>query len=91
MSALINVLVKKSIGGKFGARDLRKNVRREVEDRIAQLLVDTCDRKISGITLTAEDGCDYSRRGTRWQLTDCSFKKPNHESMIGLYYRIIAD
>jgi ATP-dependent Clp protease ATP-binding subunit ClpC len=52
--SLVSALVKESIGGKFGARDLRKNVRREVEDRIAQLLVDTCDRKISGISLSAE-------------------------------------
>jgi ATP-dependent Clp protease ATP-binding subunit ClpA len=53
-NALINALVKKSFGGKFGARDLRKTVRREVEDRIAQLLVDTCDREISGIAMSAE-------------------------------------
>jgi ATP-dependent Clp protease ATP-binding subunit ClpA len=52
--SLVSALVKESIGGKFGARDLRRNVRREVEDRIAQLLVDTCDRKISGISLSAE-------------------------------------
>jgi ATP-dependent Clp protease ATP-binding subunit ClpC len=53
--ALINALVKKSFGGKFGARDLRNNVRREVEDRIAQLLVDKCDEKLIGIAMTAED------------------------------------
>lgn len=52
---LINALVKKSYGGKYGARDLRKNVRREVEDRIAQLLVDNCDQKTTGIALSAED------------------------------------
>jgi ATP-dependent Clp protease ATP-binding subunit ClpA len=52
--ALVNALVKKSFGGKFGARDLRKNVRREVEDRIAQILVDTCDREILGIALSAD-------------------------------------
>jgi ATP-dependent Clp protease ATP-binding subunit ClpC len=54
--ALIQALVKKSFGGKFGARDLRGNVRREVEDRIAQLMVEACDRQISGITFTAQDG-----------------------------------
>jgi ATP-dependent Clp protease ATP-binding subunit ClpC len=53
---LINALVKKSFGGKFGARDLRKNVRREVEDRIAQLLVDNCDINLSGIALSADGG-----------------------------------
>ena len=53
---LIHALVKKSYGGKFGARDLRRAVRREVEDRIAQLLVDNCDVDIKAITLTASDG-----------------------------------
>lgn len=52
--ALINALVKKSYGGKYGARDLRKNVRREVEDRIAQLLVDNCDKNITRIALSAD-------------------------------------
>ena len=53
---LIQALVKKSYGGKFGARDLRRAVRREVEDRIAQLLVDNCDVEIKVITLTAPEG-----------------------------------
>lgn len=51
---LISAIVKKSFGGKFGARDLRKNVRREVEDRIAQLFVDNCDKQIMGIKMSAE-------------------------------------
>jgi ATP-dependent Clp protease ATP-binding subunit ClpC len=53
--ALINALVMKSFDGKFGARDLRKNVRREVEDRISQLIVDFCESKLSVISLTAVD------------------------------------
>jgi ATP-dependent Clp protease ATP-binding subunit ClpC len=53
--ALINALVAKSFDGKFGARDLRKNVRREVEDRIAQLIVDFCESKLTVISLTAID------------------------------------
>ena len=54
--ALVQALVKKSFGGKFGARDLRRNLRREVEDRIAQLIVEACDRQIAAISLTANDG-----------------------------------
>ncbi|MDR3551975.1 MAG: ATP-dependent Clp protease ATP-binding subunit, partial [Clostridia bacterium] len=48
------LLAEMSFGGKFGARDLRRNVRREVEDRISQLIVDLCDRKITAITLSAQ-------------------------------------
>jgi C-terminal, D2-small domain, of ClpB protein./ATPase family associated with various cellular activities (AAA)./AAA domain (Cdc48 subfamily). len=51
---LIDALVKKSYGGKFGARDLRKNVRREVEDRIAGILVARGSEKISSVALSAD-------------------------------------
>ncbi|MEG6571647.1 AAA family ATPase [[Clostridium] cellulosi] len=51
---LIDALVKKSYGGKFGARDLRKNVRREVEDRIAGILVARGSEKISSVELSAD-------------------------------------
>jgi ATP-dependent Clp protease ATP-binding subunit ClpA len=47
--------VKKSYGGKFGARDLRTTIRREVEDKIAELMVDSGDRDIKAITFTAKD------------------------------------
>lgn len=53
--ALVNALVKKAYGGKFGARDLRTTIRREVEDRIAELLVDAGDRDIKAIEFTAKD------------------------------------
>jgi ATP-dependent Clp protease ATP-binding subunit ClpC len=53
--ALIEALVKKSYGGKYGARDLRKNIRREVEDRIAQLIVEGGERELSGIALSANE------------------------------------
>ncbi|HEX2937388.1 MAG TPA: AAA family ATPase [Ruminiclostridium sp.] len=52
---LIAALVKKSYDGKFGARDLRKNVRREVEDRIAQIIVQHGGEKIAGVSLSAEN------------------------------------
>ena len=56
---LIAALVKKSFGGKFGARDLRRQVRREVEDRIAQVLIDRCEEETAGIALSA-DGDDIT-------------------------------
>lgn len=52
--ALVHALVKKSIGGKFGARDLRSNVRREVEDKVAELLVTFCDRPVKAFSFSAE-------------------------------------
>ena len=36
-------LAEKAYGGKRGARDLRNVIRREVEDKVASLIVDRCD------------------------------------------------
>ncbi len=44
----------KAFGGKFGGRDVRKVVRKEIEDKVANLIVDT-DGKISEIIIKAED------------------------------------
>ena len=48
-------LAAHAIGGKSGARDLRNLVRREVEDKIASLLVEHQDKKVVGLSLTADD------------------------------------
>lgn len=50
------LLVEKSLGGKSGARDLRNHIRREVEDRIASLLVERGEGAVSGVALTAAGG-----------------------------------
>ncbi len=50
------LLAEKSLGGKSGARDLRTNIRREVEDRIASLLVERGEGAVSGVALTVLDG-----------------------------------
>ena len=47
-------LAKKAHGGKRGARDLRNAVRREVEDRIATLIVDHCSQPLSAIALSVD-------------------------------------
>ncbi len=44
----------KAFGGKFGGRDVRKVVRKEIEDKVANLIVDT-DGKISEITIKATE------------------------------------
>ena len=42
-------LAEKAYGGKRGARDLRNVIRREVEDKVASLIVDRCDAPLSSI------------------------------------------
>lgn len=49
-------IADKSFGGKSGARDLRNNIRREIEDKIASLIVDKGEDAISGIAVTMNDG-----------------------------------
>ena len=48
-------LAKHAVGGKSGARDLRNLIRRQVEDKIASLIVDNHNEMISGISVTAEE------------------------------------
>ncbi len=48
------VLASKAYGGKRGARDLRGVIRRDVEDRIASRIVDSCDAGLSAIRLTTD-------------------------------------
>ncbi len=47
-------IADKSYGQKFGARDIRKVIRKEVEDKVASLVIDSKDN-ITGIALTAND------------------------------------
>ena len=41
---------------KYGARDIRRVIRREVEDKIADLIIDSDDRNIRSINVSAADG-----------------------------------
>ncbi len=45
------LLAKKSINGKSGARDIRNNIRRMVEDKIAEKMVELGEDEISGVNL----------------------------------------
>lgn len=49
-------LAEKSFNGSSGARDLRNNIRRMVEDKIAMLLVEKGEGNVAGISLSAEEG-----------------------------------
>ncbi len=48
-------LAQKAYGGKSGARDLRNLIRKEVEDRVAQEMIDRGGNTITGISVTAEN------------------------------------
>ena len=50
------VLAAQSIHGKSGARDLRNNIRRQVEDRIASLLVERGEGAVTAVAVTGQDG-----------------------------------
>ena len=52
----LTVIAEKAHGHKSGARDLRRIIRKEVEDKICLLLVDNPDNPPALITLTGEDG-----------------------------------
>ena len=52
----VNELAKDSVGGSRGARDLRNNIRRKVEDKIAETIIDHIDTPVTSITVDVEDG-----------------------------------
>ena len=49
-------LAKDSVGGTRGARDLRNNIRRKVEDKIAEKIIDNIDTPVTSITVDVSDG-----------------------------------
>lgn len=49
-------LAKESVGGTRGARDLRNNIRRKVEDKIAEKIIDNIDTPVMSITVDVENG-----------------------------------
>ena len=49
-------LAKESVGGTRGARDLRNNIRRKVEDKIAEKIIDNIDTPVTSITVDVENG-----------------------------------
>lgn len=48
-------IADKSYDKKFGARDIRRVIRSEIEDKIANIIVDTSGVGVSKINITAED------------------------------------
>ena len=48
-------LAEHAVGGKSGARDLRNLIRRQVEDKIASLIVENHEDVITGISVTTDE------------------------------------
>ena len=48
-------LAEKSVGAKQGARQLRSYIRREIEDKIVNDIVENCDRVVKSVALTAKN------------------------------------
>jgi len=49
-------LAARAADGKRGARDLRVAIRREVEDKLATLLVERCEQPPTSVTVGVNDG-----------------------------------
>ena len=54
--AALKAIAKKSHGNKGGARDLVRVIRKDIEDKVCELIVDNADRKLEGIFVSAENG-----------------------------------
>ena len=53
--AALDAIEKKSFGGKYGARDIRRVIRKEVEDAVASVIIDNSG-SITSVIITAENG-----------------------------------
>jgi ATP-dependent Clp protease ATP-binding subunit ClpA len=50
------VVAKKSFGGKFGGRDIRRVIRADVEDKLANCIIDNADKIMTAVNITVENG-----------------------------------
>ncbi|MDD3231523.1 MAG: ATP-dependent Clp protease ATP-binding subunit, partial [Oscillospiraceae bacterium] len=51
-------LAKHAYGGKSGARDLRNLIRRKVEDKLAEIIIETSETGLAGVSLTVQNQQD---------------------------------
>ena len=73
----LSVIAEKAYGKESGARDLRRVIRKEVEDNIANLLLDNPDNPPSIIELAAKDGTLHLSASGLLQLTPPVTNKTN--------------
>ncbi len=49
-------IAKKAFGGKFGGRDIRRVIRSDIEDALAELLIENSEKTLSTVDITVENG-----------------------------------
>ena len=54
--SVYGVIAKKAHGGRFGGRDLRRVIRSEIEDRIAEEIIDNADAPKNSVEITESSG-----------------------------------
>ncbi len=54
--SLVDYLAEKSYSQKYGARNLRRTIQKEIEDAIANLIIENYESPISAISVSAKDG-----------------------------------
>ena len=52
----LKIIAEESYSEKYGARNMRRYIERNVEDNIANLIIDSMPNRICAIAITAEDG-----------------------------------
>lgn len=52
----LKAIAHKAYGKKLGARDIRRVIRKEVEDKIAELLIDKGEGAVSAVAISADNG-----------------------------------
>ena len=53
---VLSLIAKESYSEKYGARNMRRYIERNVEDKLASVILENYGRGIKGISLTAPDG-----------------------------------
>ena len=54
--AVIDYLVRKGYSETYGARNLRRTIQKDIEDVVAEKLIDSYENPITAIGLQAQDG-----------------------------------
>ncbi len=54
--SIIDYLTKESYSIEYGARNLRRTIQKEIEDKIAAEMIDNYDREVTKVGVTIEDG-----------------------------------
>ena len=54
--SVLDYLVKKSYSVTYGARNLRRTIQKDVEDKIASAIIDGYDSHLTAVSVTAPDG-----------------------------------